>query len=93
MLEALKPIFRHWAAQLAQISAHAETLLNMLESTRVSKNVQQQRDAIEDLNVLGPILSESSLVSTQFSFREMFGAEFVLRQRCGSALREVPKSY
>ncbi|CAK9072127.1 unnamed protein product [Durusdinium trenchii] len=53
MLEALKPIFRHWAAQLAQISAHAETLLNMLESTRVSKNVQQQRDAIEDLNVLG----------------------------------------
>ena len=30
MLKALKPIFGHWVAELAQIAAHAETLHSML---------------------------------------------------------------
>ena len=31
MLKALKPIFGHWVAELAQIAAHAETLHSILE--------------------------------------------------------------
>eukprot|EP00913_Durusdinium_trenchii_P033015 g30907.t1 len=51
MLQALKPIFRHWVAELAQIAAHAETLTNMLVAK--DKDLQQmQDDALADVDVL-----------------------------------------
>ncbi|CAE7811575.1 NLRC3 [Symbiodinium necroappetens] len=36
MLEAFKPLFAHWLAELTQIAAHAETLRSMLEEPQVA---------------------------------------------------------
>ncbi|CAE7470671.1 NLRC3 [Symbiodinium natans] len=49
VLQALKPIFGGWPAQLAQVAAHAETLRDMLSRTSL------QTEALNDI----PFLSES----------------------------------
>ena len=50
MLNALKPIFGHWVAELAQIAAHADTLHAML--------VRGLRDAVlSDMEVFSQSLS------------------------------------
>lgn len=65
MLQALKPIFRHWVAELAQIAAHAETLTNMLVAK--DKDLQQmQDDALADVDVLCPCLSYMCFVLVSF---------------------------
>ena len=51
MMEALKPIFAGWPAQLAQVAAHAKTLKQMLSQSDL------QSAALEDVRALRAKLS------------------------------------
>ena len=33
ILEALRPLFGHWVAELNQVAAHVETIINMMQSS------------------------------------------------------------
>ncbi|CAE7811566.1 NLRC3 [Symbiodinium necroappetens] len=63
MLEALKPLFAHWLAELTQLAAHVSTLWSML------KEPQFEEDALGDLPALCPGHSLGRLQTTLGNFQ------------------------